>query len=103
MNRSMTIAIGAVWTIGLVILGLWGWQHAEAVVSRVGWEKRAIGVWAVKCMAAALMVVAQAILLSLVVERVYRRDPVCAAAKLSALLLFMVCTASAIALGLAGR
>ena len=41
---------------------------------------------------------------TLVVERVYRRrDVVCSAVRLSALLVCVVCTASAIALGLAGR
>jgi hypothetical protein len=38
-----------------------------------------------------------------VVERVYRRDVVCSVMKLTALFVCMVCTASAIALGLAGR
>jgi hypothetical protein len=104
MNKTAIIAIGALWTIGLVVMGLWGWRHADAVVSRVGWENRQIGAWAVRCMAVALVAIAQVLLLALVVERVYvRRDAVCAVAKLSAVLVFMVCTASAIALGLAGR
>ena len=102
-SRSFFIALGAVITVGLVIAGLWGWQRAETIVTLVGWEKRLIGAWAVRCMAVALVAVAQAVLLSLVVERVYRPDAVCATARLSALLVFTVCTASAIALGLAGR
>lgn len=103
MNRSVLIALGATWTVGLIVLGLWGWQQAQAVVTWVGWEKRTIGVWAVRCMAIALIAAAEAILLTLVVERLYRPDAVCGRAKLSALLVFSVCTVSAIALGLAGR
>ena len=103
MNRNAMIVIGSVWTIGLIVLGLWGWKNAEAVVSRVGWENRVVGAWAVRCMAAALVSAAQAVLLALVVERVYRSDRVGVAARLSALLVCLVCTASAIALGLAGR
>ncbi|HEY7116398.1 MAG TPA: hypothetical protein VH475_07425 [Tepidisphaeraceae bacterium] len=102
--RSLLIALGVVCTVGLIVAGLWGWQRAEAVVTWVGWEKRIIGAWAVRCAAVALVSVAQAVALTLVVERVYhRRDAVCAVLKLSALLTCIVCTASAIALGLAGR
>jgi hypothetical protein len=104
MNRSISVTLGAVWTIGLIVLGLWGWQQADAIVTRVGWEKRMIGTWSVRCAAIALMAAAEAILLALVVERVYRRrDAVCGLAKLSALFVLMVCAVSAIALGLAGR
>ena len=84
-------------------MGLWGWERAEAIVTLAGWEKRMIGAWSVRCAAAALIAAAEAVLLALVVERVYRPDALCRAAKLSALLTCMVCTVSAIALGLAGR
>jgi quinol-cytochrome oxidoreductase complex cytochrome b subunit len=103
MNRSVWIALGAVSTVGLIVLGLWGWERAEAIVTLAGWEKRTIGVWSVRCAVAALIAAAEAILLALVVERVYRPDAVCRLVKLSALLTCMVCTVSAIALGLAGR
>ena len=102
-GRNLITALGALCAVGLVVTGLWGWQRAETLVTLVGWEKRMIGAWAVRCMAIALVSVAQVILLTLVVERVYRRDAVCATARLSALLIFTVCAASAIALGLAGR
>jgi hypothetical protein len=103
MNRSAVIAIGAVWTVGLIVLGLWGWQRAEAIVTLMGWEKRTISAWSVRCAAAALISAAEVILMLLVVERVYRRDAFCGLVKLSALLALMVCTVSAVALGLAGR
>jgi hypothetical protein len=103
VNRFMLTVLGAVCAMGLVIAGLWGWQRAEAVVTWVGWEKRTIGAWAVRCAAVALVAVAQSVLLAAVVERVYRRDAVCSAMKFTALFVCMVCTASAIALGLAGR
>ena len=103
MNRSVWIALGAVSTVGLIVLGLWGWERAEAIVTLAGWEKRTIGAWSARCGAAALIAAAEAVLLALIVERVYRSDAVCRAARLSALLIFMVCTVSAIALGLAGR
>ena len=103
MNRVFTTVLGAVLAAGLVVAGLWGWQRAEAVVTFVGWEDRSIGAWAVRCAAVALAAVAQAVLLVLVIERVYRRDVVCSLVKFTALFVCMVCTASAIALGLAGR
>jgi hypothetical protein len=103
MNRNAVILLGTAWAIGLVVLGLWGWEAADAVVTRVGWENRSIGAWAVRCAAIAAVALAQAVLIALVVERVYRRDRVCGVAKLSALFAFMVCAVSAIALGFAGR
>ena len=103
MNRVLLTVLGAVCAMGLVVAGLWGWQQAEGVVTWVGWEKRTIGAWAVRCAAVALVAVAQTVLLSVVVERVYRRDAVCRVMKMTALFVCMVCTASAIALGLAGR
>jgi hypothetical protein len=103
VNKSIQIALGATWTVGLIVLGLWGWQRTETVVSIVGWEKRSIGAWSVRCAAIAVIAAAEAILLTLVVERVYRPDAVCGKLRLSALMVFMVCTVSAIALGLAGR
>jgi hypothetical protein len=103
MNRNVSIALGAIWAVGLIVLGLWGWQRAETIVTMMGWEKRTIGAWSARCAALALIAAAEAILLTLVVGRVYRPDRVCGAARLSALLIFMVCTVSAIALGLAGR
>lgn len=103
-GRNVIAALGALCAAGLVVSGLWGWQRAQTLVTVVGWENRTIGAWAVRCTAVALVSVAQVFLLTLVVERVYRRpDAVCATARLSALLVFTVCTASAIALGLAGR
>src|SRR4029079_16805986 len=102
-NNGILVLTGGIWTVGLIVLGLWGWQHVDAVVNWAGWEKRTIGAWCVRCCAIALIAAAEAILLALVVERVYRPDSVCGRAKLSALLVCMVCTVSAIALGLAGR
>jgi quinol-cytochrome oxidoreductase complex cytochrome b subunit len=103
MNRNVIVALGAILSVGLIVLGLWGWERAEAVVLMMGWEKRTIGAWSARCGAAALIAAAEAVLLALIVERVYRSDRVCRTARLSALLIFMVCTVSAIALGLAGR
>src|SRR4051812_23343258 len=103
MSRNAVMFFGAAWAVGLVVLGLWGWEAADAVVTRVGWENRSIGAWAVRCAALASVALAQAVLIGLVVERAYRRDAVCGVAKLSALFAFMVCAVSAIALGFAGR
>ncbi|HYE18056.1 MAG TPA: hypothetical protein VEA69_06410 [Tepidisphaeraceae bacterium] len=104
MERKLLIGIGVVWTVGLVMAGLWMWQHSAAVVARAGWENASIGAWAVRCMAVALVAAGQGVVVALVVDRVYaRRDAICAVAKVSSVLVFVACTASAIALGLAGR
>ena len=102
-TRAVTVASGAICAVGLIVLGLWGWQRAGLIVTLMGWEKRPIGVWSARCAGASLIAAAEAILLTLVVERVYRPDAVCGAARLSALLVFLVCAVCAIALGCAGR
>jgi hypothetical protein len=104
MIRSVVIALGAIWAVGLIVVALWGWQQADVVVSMVGWEKRTVGAWSVRCGAAALVAMAELVALTLVVGRVYRRpDAFCGVAKFSALVVGLVCTVSAVALGLAGR
>ena len=103
MNRSIAMTVGGFWTLVLVVAGLWAWQRADTVVTLIGWEKRAIAAWSVRCLAAAVIAAAQAVLLALVVDRVYQPDTAGRVAKLSALFVFVVCTVAAIALCLAGR
>ncbi len=103
MTRAVTVASGAICAVGLIVLGLWGWQRAGLIVTLMGWEKRTVGAWSARCAGLALISAAEAILLTLVVERLYRPDAVCGAALLSALMVFLVCAVCAIALGCAGR
>ena len=102
-NRSAALTLGVGVTVGLVVLGLWGWEAAETIVGRLGWSNRSVGSWAVRCAAIGAVAAGQAVLIALIVERAYRRDRVCGFAKLSALFVFMVCAVSAIALAFAGR
>jgi hypothetical protein len=99
----MMIVIGTCGTVGLIVLGLVGWARVEGIVKWVGWENQYVGSCAVRCSAIALLSSSQAILLTMVVQRIYRLDALCRALRLSAVFVFMVCTASAIALAFAGR
>jgi hypothetical protein len=104
MGRFLVITLGVLGTMGLVVLGLGGWHRADTLVRWLDWEKRHMAYAAVRCTSVGLVAVAQAILLWLVTDRVYRRrDLLSDLLKLSAVLVCAVCAVCAIALGVAGR
>jgi hypothetical protein len=103
MGRNIVITLGVLGTMGLVVLGLGGWHRADTLVRWLDWEKRHMAYAAVRCTCVGLVAVAQAMLLWLVTDRVYRRDLASDLLKLSAVLVCAVCAVCAVALGVAGR
>src|SRR5688572_959517 len=104
IGRILVITLGVLGTVGLIVAGLGGLHRADTLVRWLGWEKRQLAYSAVQCSAVGCVALAQAVLLWLVTDRVYRRrDLVCDLLKLSAVLVCVVCSACAVALGVAGR
>ena len=106
--RGATTFGGAAVAVGLMVLGLWAWQHAAEVATDGGAARPYVAKWAVRSAAVAAAAAAQAVVLVVVVGRVYGRrgappGAVDAVLRLTALLVFAVAAVSAVALGLAGR
>jgi len=100
--RAASLVGGAAVSLGLMVLGLWAWQHAAEVAN--GAARPYVAKWAVRGVAVAAAAAAQAVLLVAVVGRVYRRQGALdEVLRLSAVLVFLVALVSAAALGLAGR
>lgn len=103
MYRNIAIGLSGIWMVGLVVLGLFAWRHAGDLGRLIGWQQPSLGLWSVRCAGIALISGAQAILLGMVVQRLFRPDPLSSALRLSALFVAMVGVVTAIALGFAGR
>ena len=99
------VAIPAAMIAGLtVVAGLWAWQQAQDLVLDYGTAGRPdVEAWAIRSGAVAAIALAQVILLTLVVGRLYRRGTFDAVLALVSVVVFALATASAIACGLAGR
>ena len=102
--RAATTFTGAAAAVGLMVLGLWAWQHAAEVAVGAGSSRPYVAKWAVRSAAVAAASAAQAVLMIGVVGRVYeRRGVLDAVVRLSVLLVFAVAVIGAVALGMAGR
>jgi hypothetical protein len=94
----------ALFAAGLVIVGLWAWQSAADIAIEYWSAARPeVAAWAVRSGAVAAIAAAQAILMSLVAGRVYRRGMFDAIVGLAAGAVFAISLVSAVACGLAGR
>ena len=103
IGRILVITLGVLGAVGLIAAGLGAWHRADTLVRWLGWEKRHMAYSAVQCSAVGCVALAQAVLLGLVTDRVFRRDLPCDLLKLSAVLVCAVCVTCAVALGVAGR
>lgn len=103
MWRKALIFLGGVWGVGLLVLALWAWRNNEEAASFLQGHNRAVVAWAVRCAAVALIAAGEAVLGMLVIGNLWRHDLFTRVLVLSAALVFMLSTASAVALGLAGR
>lgn len=101
MHGRILIVLGSLATVAMMLMALWGWQHAAQVVS--DWSRPGVAAWSVRCLALGLAAGAQVVCMSLVVGRLYRRDSLADAFALLAGLLCTLSLVSALALGLAGR
>lgn len=99
--RSGTIVFGTVATVGLMIVALWGWQHAEGLVEE--WTRPDVAANAVRCAAVALGAGAQVVLFGCVVGRVYKAGRLDTIVGLTAAGVCTVAIVSAVTLALVGR
>lgn len=99
------VTISAViFAAGLVVFGLWAWQGAGDIAIESWHAARPdVAAWSVRSGAVAAIAAAQAILVSLVAGRVYRRGAFDAVVGLTAGAVFAIASVSAVACGLAGR
>ena len=101
MRRQMTIIIAGAVSIAMVVASLWCWQSALRLSATA--TRPEIAMWAVRSAAVALAAIAQAVLLTFVVRRVYRRDWPADLLRFGAGFVGAVALVSAAALALAGR
>ena len=100
---TASVMVGAVVTVALMIVALYGWRHAAAIAGDWGASRPYVAAWGVRSGAIALAAGAQVVLLTLVVGRLFPRQLVDEVLRLAAGLVGTVALVSAIALGLAGR
>ena len=103
MLQKLIIFLGGIWGISLVVLGLWAWRNNEDAATYLHAHNRIVVGWGVRCAAVALFAAGEGVLGLFVIGNIWRRDLFTNALLLSAALVFMVSTASAVALELAGR
>lgn len=103
MLRKTFISLGSAWALGLLVLALWAWRNDETLATYFGAHNFRIATWAVRCAAISLLAAGEACIGLLVIGNIWRRDWFTNALGLSAALVCMLSTASAVALGLAGR
>ena len=103
MWRKALIFLGGIWGVGLLVLALWAWRNNEEAATVLHAHNRVVVAWAMRCAAVALVAAGEAVLGILVIGNLWRHDLFTRVLVLSAALVFMLSTASAVALGLAGR
>ena len=110
MTRSRGLLLIVGWIVGLALVaaGLWAWQYGGEMAVWGGVRSSAgvadqMQARAVRCGAIGLIALAQVIWMGFSVGMVYRRDRVSNVLTLSALLVFLLSAAAAVALGLSGR
>ena len=101
MTRKLTTILGGFAAISMVVAGLWAWNDARNLAD--GTTRPDVALWAVRAAAVAVAAAAQAMLLTFIVGRLYRRDLFSDMLRVFAGLVAAVALVSAIALGLAGR
>ena len=101
MRSILMPTVGTGLSVALMVLGLWGWQNAGEFST--GASQPYIATLAARSAAIAITAIAQIVLLTLVVGRLYRRQLIDDVLKLSAALVLAVAVVSAVALGLAAR
>ncbi len=103
MNRTVTLAFGSFWTLGLLVVALWTWQNAKTIVTM--WEpaRPDVAAWAIGSLAIGLACTAQVVLVTFVVGVIHRHDWFIRSFRLLSAAGLTAALVSAAALGLAGR
>jgi hypothetical protein len=94
--------LGGAVGIVLVIAGMWGWQHAQQLITEAPNPDRAL--WAVRCAAIGAVAAAQLILLTFVIGGIYeRRSNRSGAVRMTADIVFGLALISAVVFAFAGK
>lgn len=102
--RAILLVPAVLLCVVSVVAGLWVWQQAQdLVLDYANAARPEVAEWAVRSAAVAAVALAQVILLTFVVGRVYRRGTLDSILALTSAVVFALATVSAIACGLAGR
>lgn len=103
MLQKTLLFLGSIWGVGLLVLALWAWRNNEDAATYLHAHNRVVYAGAVRCAAVALVAAGEAVLAVFVIGNLWRRDLFTKLLVLSAVTVFMLSVASAVALGLAGR
>ena len=101
MTRKLTTILGSFAAISMVVAGLWAWNDARNLAD--GTTRPDVTLWAIRSAAVAVAAAAQAMVVTFIVGRIYRRDLFSDMLRVFAGLISAIALVSAIALGLAGR
>ena len=94
--------LGGAVGIVLVIAGMWGWQHAQQLITDARNPDRAL--WAVRCAAVGAVAAAQLVLLTFVIGGIYeRRSNGSGALRTTAAIVFGLALISAVVFAFAGK
>jgi hypothetical protein len=103
MLRKVSMFIGALIGTSILVLALWSWQNSDQLAARFSGRDSSVDAMAARCIAVAMLGLGECLIVMLVIGNVWRRDTLTNLLGLSALIVFMLSTAGAVALGLAGR
>ncbi len=103
MLQKIIVILGGIWGLGLLVIALWAWRNNENAAAYLHAHNRIVFAWSVRCAAVALIAAGEAVLAVFVIGNLWRRDLFTQLLVLSAVMVFMLSFASAVALGLAGR
>jgi hypothetical protein len=101
MPVRVTTILGSFAALSMVLAGMWAWNEAYRLAS--GTTRPDVTLWAARSAGVALAAGAQAMLVTFVVSRIYRRDLFSDMLRVFAAIIAAIALVSAIALGLAGR
>ena len=101
MARRLTTILGSFAAFSMLVAGLWAWNDARHLADAS--TRPEVTLWALRAAAVALAAAAQAMILTFVVSRIYRRDLFSDVLRVFAGLIAAIALICAIALGLAGR
>ena len=106
MARRLTTILAGFAALSMIVAAMWAWRDARQLAE--GTTRPDVTLWAFRSAGVALAATAQALIVSFVVLKIYRRraggpDLFCDVLRLFAGLVAAIALISAIALGLAGR
>ncbi len=101
MVSKMLMLAGSLVATALMVISLWAWQQSPHIAFAA--DRPDVALWAVRTAAIAAAALAQAVVLFLVVGRIYRTRAMDLLLRVLTAVVFTVALVSAIALGLAGR